>query len=219
MARLRSPTARSPRRASSSAATSSSTCPTATRRCGSRCGSQPRGWAPSRSAKSRRRDKLHRVLAGASVADVFLAERARVLATAIRVANGDFDLAEEAVQDAFEAALARWPVEGTPAEPRHWLISVARNKVVDTIRRRVKLRAIVAELDDDEPSASLDPKAIGDDRLRLIFTCCHPALAQEAQIALTLRTLGGLTTDEIARAFIASPTTMAQRLVRAKSKI
>jgi RNA polymerase sigma-70 factor (ECF subfamily) len=153
-----------------------------------------------------------------AIADTFLAERTRVLATAIRVANGDFDLAEEAVQDAFEAALARWPVEGTPAEPRHWLISVARNKVVDTIRRRVKLREIVASHDASEPLAP-EPAALGDDRLRLIFTCCHPTLAPEAQIALTLRTLGGLTTDEIARAFLAAPATMAQRLVRAKSKI
>ena len=126
---------------------------------------------------------------------------------------------EGCVQDAFEAALARWPVEGMPDEPRHWLISVARNKVVDAIRRRVKLREIVAQQDDTEPLATLDAAAIPDDRLRLIFTCCHPAIAQDAQIALTLRTLGGLTTDEIARAFLAAPATMAQRLVRAKSKI
>jgi RNA polymerase sigma-70 factor (ECF subfamily) len=155
-----------------------------------------------------------------AIADVFRAERARVLATAIRVANGDFDLAEEAVQDAFEAALATWPLDGVPAEPRGWLVMVARNKVVDTIRRRVKLREIVAADGGlDEATTGIERAAVGDDRLRLMFTCCHPALAPEAQVALTLRTLGGLTTEEIARAFLAQPATMAQRLVRAKSKI
>jgi RNA polymerase sigma-70 factor (ECF subfamily) len=158
------------------------------------------------------------VLGVAAIEAVFRAERARVLATTIRVTNGDFDLAEEMVQEAFAAALARWPVEGTPGEPRAWLTSVARNKAVDTIRRRIKLREIVAA---EEPESSTDMTALAvtDDRLRLIFTCCHPALAREAQVALTLRTLCGLTTEEIARAFLASPTTMAQRLVRAKSKI
>jgi len=160
------------------------------------------------------------VQGAAAIEAVFRAERARVLATTIRVTNGDFDLAEEIVQDSFAAALARWPVEGTPAEPRAWLISVARNKAVDTIRRRVKLRAIV-DADRDTPAelAETATLAVPDDRLRLIFTCCHPALAPEAQIALTLRTLGGLTTEEIARAFLTSPVTMAQRLVRAKTKI
>jgi RNA polymerase sigma-70 factor (ECF subfamily) len=152
-----------------------------------------------------------------AIANVFRGERARVLATTIRVCNGDFQLAEEAVQDAFEAALARWPTEGLPAEPRAWLTSVARFKAIDTIRRRVKLRQIVEP--PEEAVAHLETTAVPDDRLRLIFTCCHPALAREAQVALTLRTLGGLTTDEIARAFLAQPTTMAQRLVRAKTKI
>jgi RNA polymerase sigma-70 factor (ECF subfamily) len=155
----------------------------------------------------------------AAIEEVFRAERARVLASTIRVTNGDFDLAEEMVQDAFAAALARWPVEGTPDEPRAWLISVARHKAIDTIRRRVKLRAIVAADDPAETAASADLVAVADDRLRLIYTCCHPALAPEAQVALTLRTLGGLTTEEIARAFLTAPVTMAQRLVRAKSKI
>ena len=156
--------------------------------------------------------------AAAAIADVFRAERARVLATAIRVCNGDFDLAEEAVQEAFAAAAERWPAEGVPDEPRGWLVAVARNKAVDHIRRSIKLREIVAsEL--PPPVAELAPKAVADDRLRLIYTCCHPALAREAQVALTLRTLGGLTTDEIARAFLTSPATMAQRLVRAKTKI
>jgi RNA polymerase sigma-70 factor (ECF subfamily) len=162
------------------------------------------------------------VQTAAAIADVFRAERARVLATVIRVCNGDFELAEEAVQDAFAAALARWPAEGAPAEPRGWLVSVARNKAIDTIRRRIKLREIVAA-HEPAPEAA-DPgdaaaRAVPDDRLRLIFTCCHPALAIEAQVGLTLRTLGGLTTEEIARAFLTSPTTMAQRLVRAKTKI
>ena len=160
------------------------------------------------------------MLSVAAIEAVFRAERARVLATTIRVTNGDFDLAEEMVQEAFAAALARWPVEGTPDEPRAWLVSVARNKAIDTIRRRIKLREIVAA---EEPArvteTEIDVQSVTDDRLRLIFTCCHPALAREAQVALTLRTLCGLTTEEIARAFLASPTTMAQRLVRAKSKI
>ncbi|HEY1814979.1 MAG TPA: DUF6596 domain-containing protein [Kofleriaceae bacterium] len=155
----------------------------------------------------------------AAIADVFRAERARVLATTIRACNGDFELAEEAVQDAFEAALARWPSEGLPGEPRGWLVAVARHKVVDQIRRNVKLREIVG--DHMAPAAEMprDAPAVADDRLRLMFTCCHPALAPEAQVALTLRTLGGLTTEEIGRAFLTSPVTMAQRLVRAKTKI
>jgi RNA polymerase sigma-70 factor (ECF subfamily) len=159
------------------------------------------------------------VLAAGAIEATFRAERARVLATTIRVVNGDFDLAEEIVQEAFAAALARWPVEGTPEEPRAWLISVARNKAIDTIRRRVKLREIVAGEDATERGAESELVAVPDDRLRLMYTCCHPALAPEAQVALTLRTLGGLTTDEIARAYLATPATMAQRLVRAKSKI
>jgi RNA polymerase sigma-70 factor (ECF subfamily) len=167
----------------------------------------------------------------AAIEAVFRRERARVLATTIRVSHGDFDLAEEAVQDAFAAAIARWPAEGTPDEPRGWLISVARHKAIDAIRRRVKLREIVAEeaaagsaalagtAELADPADAAELRAVADDRLRLIYTCCHPALAPEAQIALTLRTLGGLTTEEIARAFLTSPVTMAQRLVRAKSKI
>jgi RNA polymerase sigma-70 factor (ECF subfamily) len=159
------------------------------------------------------------VQSAAAIEAVFRRERARVLATTIRVTNGDFDLAEEAVQDAFAAALARWPAEGTPDEPRGWLVSVARNKAIDAIRRRAKLREIVAAEPQPDSAAPSELIAVPDDRLRLIYTCCHPALATEAQIALTLRTLGGLTTDEIARAFLTSSATMAQRLVRAKSKI
>ena len=157
--------------------------------------------------------------AAAAIADVFRSERSRVLATTIRVCNGDFELAEEAVQDAFAAALVAWPVEGMPAEPRGWLVSVGRHKAVDQIRRRVKLRELVAAELLDDAAAELQHVAVRDDQLRLIFTCCHPALAPEAQVALTLRTLGGLTTDEIARAFLTSSVTMAQRLVRAKTKI
>jgi RNA polymerase sigma-70 factor, ECF subfamily len=159
------------------------------------------------------------VQSAAAIEAVFRGERARVLATTIRVTNGDFDLAEEAVQEAFAAAIARWPTEGTPDEPRGWLVSVARNKAIDVIRRRVKLREIVDAEPQDDRASQTELVAVSDDRLRLIYTCCHPALATEAQIALTLRTLGGLTTEEIARAFLTSPVTMAQRLVRAKSKI
>src|ERR1700753_3956697 len=117
----------------------------------------------------------------AAIADVFRAERARVLATTIRACNGDFELAEEAVQDAFEAALARWPNEGFPDDPRFWLISVARNKAVDQIRRRVKLRELVGEIGPGEELAK-DIAPVADDRLRLMFTCCHPAIASEAQV-------------------------------------
>lgn len=154
----------------------------------------------------------------AAIADVFRAQRARVLATVIRVCNNDFELAEEAVQDAFAQALQHWPGEGIPAEPRGWLITVARRKAIDQIRRRAKLRDIVGNLGEPELVAD-ESFAVSDDRLRLIFTCCHPAIAPEARVALTLRTLGGLTTEEIARAFMTSPVTMAQRLVRAKTKI
>jgi len=159
------------------------------------------------------------VQSAAAIEAVFRGERARVLATTIRVTNGDFDLAEEMVQEAFAAALARWPSEGTPDEPRGWLVSVARHKAIDVIRRRVKLREIVAAEAPADRASPADLVAVPDDRLRLIYTCCHPALATEAQVALTLRTLGGLTTEEIARAFLTPAATMAQRLVRAKSKI
>jgi RNA polymerase sigma-70 factor, ECF subfamily len=154
----------------------------------------------------------------AGIEAVFRAERAAVLATTIRVANGDFELAEEAVQEAFAAAITAWTT-GVPDQPRGWLIQVARHKAIDAIRRRIVLRAIVAaDPPGPEPEVA-EVFAVPDDRLRLMFTCCHPALARDAQVALTLRTLGGLTTDEIARAFVTAPATMAQRLVRAKTKI
>jgi RNA polymerase sigma-70 factor (ECF subfamily) len=151
-------------------------------------------------------------------------ESGRILATLIRLL-GDFDLAEEVVQEAFVAALEQWPAEGIPANPRAWLVSTARHKAVDRLRRRIRFQEKQKELERlvvlEEQMTAPDPpdSTVADDRLRLIFTCCHPALAIEAQIALTLRTLGGLSTEEIARAFLVPVATMAQRLVRAKQKI
>jgi RNA polymerase sigma-70 factor (ECF subfamily) len=146
----------------------------------------------------------------------------RVLATTLRL-TGDFDLSEEAVQDAFVAALEHWPRDGTPANPYAWLVSTARNRVVDQIRRRSRFRDKQPELEQlatlQECSIDLSDEAMVDDQLRLIFTCCHPALAVDAQVALTLRTVCGLTTDEIARCFLTPVATMAQRLVRVKRKI
>jgi RNA polymerase sigma-70 factor (ECF subfamily) len=147
-----------------------------------------------------------------------------VLATVIRLV-GDFHASEEAVQEAFAIALERWPRDGTPANPRAWVVSTARHKAIDALRRAGRLEAIRRELGHDA-DAGAEPDfpdgsdaAIPDERLRLIFTCCHPALALEAQVALALRTLCGLSTDEIARAFLVAPPTLAQRLVRAKRKI
>src|SRR5262249_34104790 len=144
-------------------------------------------------------------------------------ATLIRFV-GDFDLAEESAQEAFTAAVDQWRVSGIPPVPRAWLIQTARHKAIDRIRRRARFaekldRYALAGPGASGESPGVDPDEIPDDRLRLIFTCCHPALAPEAQVALTLRTLGGLETDEIARVFLVSTTTMAQRLVRAKAKI
>jgi RNA polymerase sigma-70 factor (ECF subfamily) len=132
---------------------------------------------------------------------------------------GDLDLAEEAAQEAFATAAERWPRDGTPANPRAWLITTARNRAVDRIRReRVLARKVATMQLPDEPPPP-EPTAFRDERLELFFTCCHPALAVDSQVALTLRALGGLGTDEIARAFLVPPATMAQRLVRAKRKI
>jgi RNA polymerase sigma-70 factor (ECF subfamily) len=153
---------------------------------------------------------------------LYRSESRRVLATLIRLL-GDFDLAEEALHDAFAAAVERWPVEGEPAKPVAWLVSAGRFKAVDRLRRRrafdARLPAIRGELESTTPSEDFDPDHVEDDRLRMIFTCCHPALAIEAQIALTLRTVCGLTTEEIARAYLVPAPTLAQRIVRAKSKI
>src|SRR5262249_51909920 len=151
-------------------------------------------------------------------------EFGRILATVIRLV-GDFHVAEESVQEAFAAALQQWPQQGRPANPRAWVVSTARHKAVDTLRRAGRWSAIRTELSHitetmpqpDEPGEA--DAAIPDERLRLIFTCCHPALSIDAQVALSLRTLCGLSTDEIARAFLVPAPTMAQRLVRAKRKI
>ncbi|MEO8696433.1 MAG: sigma-70 family RNA polymerase sigma factor [Acidimicrobiales bacterium] len=133
---------------------------------------------------------------------------------------GDFDLAEEAAQDAFAAAAERWPRDGFPSSPRAWLVTTARNRAIDRVRRDQTLVAKTRVLQlQEKVNATMDATSFRDERLELVFTCCHPSLAVDAQVALTLRTLGGLTTDEIARAFLVPPATMAQRLVRAKRKI
>jgi RNA polymerase sigma-70 factor, ECF subfamily len=151
--------------------------------------------------------------------DVFREEWGRVLASLIGFL-GDFDLAEEAAQEAFAVAAERWPREGTPANPRAWLVTTARNRAIDRIRRDRTLEAKSALLDVPQTTEDeVDETTIPDERLELVFTCCHPALALDAQVALTLRTLGGLTTEQIARAFLVPEATMAKRLVRAKRKI
>ena len=157
------------------------------------------------------------------VESVYRAESRRVLATLIRLL-GDFDRAEEALQDAFAAAVERWPADGVPQNPRAWLVSTGRFKAIDAMRRRARFDASQAEiarrLEADVREAALhDDEEIPDDRLRLIFTCCHPALPPDAQIALTLREVCDLTTEEIARAFLTAAPTVAQRIVRAKAKI
>ncbi len=160
--------------------------------------------------------------ANAAVDAVYRADWGRIVATLIRLV-GDFDVAEEAAQEAFTSAVDQWPRAGIPDVPRAWIIQTARHKAIDRIRRRArfadKLDAYAAESPQMVEEPDYDPDEIPDDRLRLVFTCCHPALALEAQVALTLRTLGGLETDEIARAFLVPVATMAQRLVRAKGKI
>ena len=160
--------------------------------------------------------------ANAAVDLVYRSDWGRIVATLIRLV-GDFDVAEEAAQEAFATAVDQWPVSGVPDVPRAWIIQTARHKAIDRIRRRArfdeKLDAYASELTPIVEEPDYDPDQILDDRLRLIFTCCHPSLSLEAQVALTLRTLGGLETDEIARAFVVPVATMAQRLVRAKGKI
>jgi RNA polymerase sigma-70 factor (ECF subfamily) len=154
---------------------------------------------------------------------VYEAESRRVLATLIRLL-GDFDVAEEAMHDAFRAALEQWPRDGVPAHPRAWLVSAGRFKAIDGLRRRARFDALDENKAADElavmdTTAWADAESVEDDRLRLIFTCCHPALAPDAQTALTLREVCGLTTEEIARAFFTPAPTLAQRIVRAKAKI
>jgi RNA polymerase sigma-70 factor, ECF subfamily len=153
---------------------------------------------------------------------LYRSESGRVLATLVRLL-GDMDLAEEAMHEAFAAALESWPQTGIPDKPRPWLISTARFKAIDGIRRRARFdgaqRDLVAHMESRVNDAPLENDEIEDDRLRLIFTCCHPALPAEGQVALTLREICGLTTEEIARAFLVTPATLAQRIVRAKAVI
>src|SRR5262245_53167975 len=161
--------------------------------------------------------------ANLEIEKVYRTDWGRIIATLIRLV-GDFELAEEAAQEAFAAAVDQWRESGIPDSPRAWLIQAARNKAIDRIRRRVRFAEKLelygaSEATETSDTPDLDSNDIADDRLRLIFTCCHPALGLEAQVALTLRTLCGLETDEIARAFLIPTATMAQRLVRAKRKI
>jgi RNA polymerase sigma-70 factor, ECF subfamily len=161
--------------------------------------------------------------AQAAVDAVYRSDSRRVLATLIRVL-GDFDLAEEGLHEAFAAAVEQWPRDGLPDNPRAWLVSTGRFKAIDAMRRRARFDASQAELvqrmeADTMRTTPADAEDIEDDRLRLIFTCCHPALTPDAQVALTLREVCGLTTEEIARAFLTAPPTLAQRIVRAKAKI
>jgi len=154
---------------------------------------------------------------------VYVDESRRVLATLIRLL-GDFDAAEEALHDAFRAALEQWPRDGVPANPRAWLVSAGRFKAIDAMRRKARFDALdevedEAKLGTVDPEAWTDAESVEDDRLRLIFTCCHPALAPDAQVALTLREVCGLKTEEIAQAFLTPAPTLAQRIVRAKGKI
>ncbi len=162
-------------------------------------------------------------LPAAEIERVFRAEYGRAVAVLVRV-FGDIDIAEEAVQDAFTAAVQRWPAAGLPPSPAGWIITTARNRAIDRLRREASrddrhAQAALLHARDDRDELAGQEGAVRDDRLRLIFTCCHPALATSAQVGLTLRLLGGLTTAEIARAFLVPEPTMAQRLVRAKGKI
>ncbi len=153
---------------------------------------------------------------------IYRAELRHVLATLIRLL-GDFDLAEEALHDAFRAALEQWPGEGVPANPRAWLVSAGRFKAIDALRRRARFEALDEDREPVDPATenpeAWEDESLEDDRLRLVFTCCHPALAPDAQVALTLREVCGLTTEAIARAFLTPVPTLAQRIVRAKAKI
>jgi RNA polymerase sigma-70 factor (ECF subfamily) len=157
------------------------------------------------------------------VESVYRSDSRQVLATLIRLL-GDFDTAEEALHDAFAIAVEQWAREGVPANPRAWLVSTGRFKAIDGLRRRARFDASLTELARHLELSTSDPEdwndeAVEDDRLRLMFTCCHPALSPETQVAMTLREVCGLTTDEIARAFLNKPATIAQRIVRAKGKI
>jgi RNA polymerase sigma-70 factor (ECF subfamily) len=157
-------------------------------------------------------------MAGADFESIYRAESRRVFATLVRLL-GDFDLAEEALSEAFRAALEQWPKEGVPANPRAWLVSAGRFKMIDAIRRQSRFSHVEQEDLEAVPAEEIQTNDIEDDRLRLIFTCCHPALAADAQVALTLREVCGLKTEEIAHAFLTPAPTLAQRIVRAKTKI
>jgi RNA polymerase sigma-70 factor (ECF subfamily) len=159
----------------------------------------------------------------ADIGRIFREESGRSIAALIRVL-GDIDLAEDAVQEAFVVALRRWPADGLPPNPGGWITTTARNRAIDRLRRQAREREVIGEAAAIDPPSTIDPTSeevgpVKDDRLRLIFTCCHPALAPEAQVALTLRLLGGLTTEEVAAGFLVSEGTMAKRLTRAKHKI
>src|SRR6202048_3344299 len=164
------------------------------------------------------------IMTPTEIEKIFRDETGRALATLIRLV-GDFDLAEDALQDAFATALERWPATELPSNPRAWLVNVGRNKAVDRVRRQIAFRGKQSELTHElllnasTSEESADPMALDDDMLRLIFTCCHPAFAADVQVALTLRTVCGLTTAQVARAFLVGEDAMAQRLLRAKQKI
>ncbi len=178
---------------------------------------------PERVMSERSPDQIHDQIREL-LDSLYRVDSGRILATLIRLL-GDFDLAEEAMHEAFAAALSLWPSSGVPGNPRPWLISTARFKAIDTLRRRTRFDAsqdeLVRYLEAQGSSAekSNEDDSVEDDRLRLIFTCCHPSLAAEARVALTLREVCGLTTEEIAKAFLTTPRTLAQRIVRAKAKI
>ena len=159
------------------------------------------------------------IVGDALIGRIFREESGRSVASLIRI-FGDIDIAEDAVQEAFALALRRWPREGLPPNPGGWITTTARNRAIDHLRRESRGRELLAMVIDDAVPTSVEEHGpVQDDRLRLIFTCCHPALSTEAQVALTLRLLGGLTTAEVARAFLTAEPTMAKRLVRAKHKI
>src|SRR5437764_4454439 len=162
-------------------------------------------------------------LDGAEVGRIFREESGRSVAALVRV-FGDIDVAEDAVQDAFAVALRKWPGDGQPRNPGGWITTTARNQAIDRLRRESRGRELLSEVavlspGTDEPNMPEEEGPVQDDRLRLIFTCCHPALSTEAQVALTLRLLGGLSTEEVARSFLVAEAAMAQRIVRAKRKI
>jgi RNA polymerase sigma-70 factor (ECF subfamily) len=157
-----------------------------------------------------------------TVEEIYRLESRRVYAALVRLLGGDFDLAEESMHEAFTVAVQRWAIDGVPDNPYAWLVSTGRFKAIDTIRRRQRFTAAMHELAREQHETgeiNVEDDPIEDDRLRLIFTCCHPALPEDARVALTLREVCGLTTEEIARAYLTAPSTLAQRIVRAKSKI